>query len=52
MNVQVSLQMALYNIVDMDAKRQVGNYTFIKTLYFCKEQRDVATYSPDNHDQL
>ena len=25
MNEQVSLQMALYNIVDMDAKRQVGN---------------------------
>ena len=26
-NLQVSLQMALYNIVDMDAKRQVGNDT-------------------------
>ena len=31
MNVQVSLQMALYNIVDMDAKRQVQNDTSNKT---------------------
>ena len=31
MNVQVSLQMALYNIVDMDAKRQVQNDTLNKT---------------------
>ena len=31
MNEQVSLQMALYNIVDMDAKRQVGNDTLNKT---------------------